>query len=93
MSDIEGYIKMRNAQELDNNWLWRHYKENGGTLNDPNEFLNNFYFEEMPIIVNGHKVGAQKTNKDLSSFFSDMDRKFGLTTLWGKDGSFIKVVE
>jgi hypothetical protein len=93
MSDIEGYIKMRNAQKLDNDWLWKEYKENGGTINDPNEFLNSFYFEETPIIVNGQKVGVQKANKDLSNFFNDMDRKFGLNTLWDKEGNFIKVVE
>jgi len=89
----EQYIQMRNKQELNNNWLWKYYKENGGIINNPQEFINYFYFEEIPIIVNGFNVGTQKTNRDLSNFFADMDRKFELTTLWDKEGKFIRVVE
>lgn len=89
----QGYIKQRNSQKLDNDWLWKYYKENGGVINNPQEFINHFYFEETPIIVNGFNVGTQKTNRDLSNFFADMDRKFELTTLWNVDNTFIKVVE
>ena len=32
MNLIPGYIKMRNSQRLDNNWLWQYYLENGGKI-------------------------------------------------------------
>ena len=93
MSSKQTYIKMRNSQELDNNWLWTYYKQEGGKLNDPQEFLKHFYIETTPIVVNGQYFGDQQVNRDLSEFFNDMDRKFGLTTLWSKEGEFLKVVE
>ena len=89
----QGYINMRNKQELDNAWLWEYYKSNGGYLNSPDEFIEHFYFEKSPIQVNGKTVGFKKANRDLSHFFSDKDRKFELQTLWSKEGTFIKVVE
>ena len=92
MEDIKGYIEMRNKQKLDNNWLWKHYKNKGGLINNPQEFLENFYYDQRPIVVNGMKVGFERMNRDLSNFFSDMDRQFKLNTLWSKDGVFIKVV-
>lgn len=106
MEDVKGYIEMRNKQKLNNNWLWGYYKNNGGKINNPQEFLDNFYYDQRPIVVNGMKVGFEKTNRDLSSFFIDMDKKFKLTTLWekpiiekdaiGRDfmiKKFIKVIE
>ena len=87
------YINMRNSQKLDNNWLWSYYKQEGGKLDNPQEFLEHFYTETTPIMVNGMFFGKQKQNRDLSEFFNDMDKKFGLTTLWDKEGNFIKVVE
>ncbi len=83
---------MRNKQELDNNWLWSYYKEQGGKLNDPQEFINHFYFEIERIDFNG-QIFEQKTRRDLSKFFEDMDRKFNIQTLWDEEGEFIKVVE
>lgn len=89
----EKYIKIRNSQKLDNNFLWEYYKSEGGKLNNPEEFLDLFYYETTDVVINGRNFGQQKTNRDLSHFFEDMDRKFGLQTLWGKNGDFIKVVE
>lgn len=88
----EKYIKMRNAQKLDNQWLWEYYKQEGGKLNNPQEFIKHFYNIVETINVGG-EIFEQKMKRDLSSFFSDMDRKFELQTLWNSDGSFIKVVE
>ena len=93
MSSKQTYIKMRNSQELDNNWLWKYYKQEGGKLNDPQEFLEHFYTITEPIIINGQFFGDQQVNRDLSEFFNNMDKKFGLTTLWSKEGEFLKVVE
>jgi hypothetical protein len=62
----EQYIQMRNKQELDNRFLWSYYKEQGGKLQNPNEFLQLFY--------------------------QVLDKKFNLTTLWDKNGNFIKVI-
>ena len=62
----EQYIQMRNKQELDNRFLWSSYKEQGGKLQNPNEFLQLFY--------------------------QVLDKKFNLTTLWDKNGNFIKVI-
>lgn len=73
---------MRNSQKLDNNWLWSFYKEQGGKIADSNEFLAHFYFIQSPIQFNGQVVGYEKTQRDLSNFFSDMDKKLELTTLW-----------
>ena len=70
----EQYIQMRNKQELDNRFLWNYYKEQGGKMQNPNEFLQLFY---------------QVT--DLSGLFDYLDKKFELTTLWDKNGNFIKV--
>lgn len=86
------YIKQRNAQKLNNNWLWEYYKQEGGKLEDPQVFIDNFYFHITRMDING-EIFEQKHNRDLSDFFSNMDKKFGLSTLWGKDGEFIKVVE
>lgn len=87
------YIRMRNSQELDENFLWGYYKEQGGKINNPEEFLDLFYFETTPITVNGRAFGHQKKDRDLSDFFHCMDKVFNLTTLWSTDGTFIKVVE
>lgn len=92
MNSKEQYIKMRNVEKLDNNFLWNYYREQGGKLTDPQEFLNRFYYTEQIINFNGQQI-VQKINRDLNSFFEDMDRKFQLQTLWDVDGKFIKVVE
>lgn len=93
MTTKEKYIKIRNSQKLDNQWLWEYYKEQGGKMIDANEFIEHFYIVQEPIQVHGMTVGHQRANRNLGSFFNDMDKKFGLTTLWGKDGNFLKVAE
>lgn len=92
MTTKDKYIKVRNSQKIDNQWLWEYYKEQGGILTDPNEFVEYFYIMQEPIKLYGQTVGYQRANRDLGNFFQDMDKKFSLTTLWGKDGNFIKVV-
>ncbi len=92
MTTKEGYIKMRNSQKLDNKWLWEYYKQEGGKITDPSEFIENFYIVQEPIILHGVTVGYQRGNRDLSSFFAEMDRKFELTNLFDKDGNFLKVI-
>ena len=87
----ESYIKMRNAQILDNNWLWQYYKQNGGVVNDPEDFIDLFLNEQTTINMGG-QLFVQKHPRDLSRFFSDMDKKFELITLWDKEGNFLKVV-
>ena len=89
----ERYIAIRNSQKLDNTWLWDFYKEQGGKMTDINEFIEYFYIIQQPIQMHGITVGHQRANRDLSSFFSEMDKKMGLTTLWDKDNNFIKVIE
>lgn len=88
----ERYIKMRNSQKLNNTWLWEYYRSEGGKLTDVNEFIENFYIVQEAIQVHGHTVGYQRGNRDLSNLFGDMDKKMELTTLWDKDGKFVKVV-
>lgn len=83
---------MRNSQKLDNNWLWEYYKQNGGKLNDPQQFINLFYYEIQTVEMGG-QIFEQRTNKDLSYFFPCMDIKFNLQILCNEDGDFIKVVE
>lgn len=90
-SKTEGYIKMRNSQKLDNNWLWSLYREQGGKITNSNEFLAHFYFIQSPISFNGEVIGYEKTQRDLSGFFTEMDGKFGLQTLWSAENKFIKV--
>lgn len=89
---MKEYIKMRNSQQLDDNFIFKYYLENGGKVKNKEQFLDIFYFNSTPLEVNGQILGYQKTNRDLSTFWEDMDRKFGLQTLWSKDGNFIKVV-
>ena len=43
--------------------------------------------------MNGINFGYQKIERDLNSFFSDMDRKLEVRTLWDSNNNFIKVVE
>ena len=93
MNLIPGYIKMRNSQRLDNNWLWQYYLKNGGKIKNKEEFLENFYYEKIPVQMNGRNFGYQQIERDLSSFFSDMDRKLDVRTLWDSNNNFIKVVE
>lgn len=93
MNVIPGYIKMRNSQRLDNNWLWQYYLENGGKIKNKEEFLDNFYYEKIPVQMNGINLGYQKIERDLTNFFSDMDRKLDVRTLWDVNNNFIKVVE
>lgn len=88
----EGYIKMRNSKKLNNNWLWEYYKQNGGKINNPQQFIELFYYEITHIDMGG-QVFEQRTNRDLSSFWTDMDHKFNLQILYTKDDKFIKVVE
>jgi hypothetical protein len=87
----EQYISQRNAQILDDDWLWKYYKENGGILNSQNTFIDYFYNEKVRFNINGESF-IQKQQRDLSKFFLEMDKKFKLTTLWDKEGNFIKVV-
>lgn len=89
----EGYIKMRNSQKFDNKWLWEYYKQEGGKMSDPNQFIENFYIVQEPIILHGMTVGHQRAERDLGNFFEDIDKKFSLHTLWDKNGKFIKVVQ
>ena len=84
---------MRNSQRLDNNWLWYYYLENGGKIKNKEEFLDNFYYEKIPVQMNGRNFGYQKIERDLSSSFSDMARKLEVRTLWDSNNNFIKVVE
>ena len=93
MNLLTGYIKMRNSQRLDNNWLWQYYLKNGGKIKNKEEFLENFYYEKIPVQMNGRNFGYQQIERDLSSFFSDMDRKLDVRTLWDSNNNFIKVVE
>ena len=93
MNLLPGYIKMRNSQRLDNNWLWQYYLENGGKIKNKEGFLENFYYEKIPVQMNGRNFGYQQIERDLSSFFSDMDRKLDVRTLWDSNNNFIKVVE
>lgn len=89
---IEGYKKMRNSQKLDNQWLFNYYKKKGGEISNVEQFLDIFYYESVPIMVNGLSFGVQKHNRDLGNFFEDMDKQLNLTTLWNKDGNFLKVL-
>ena len=57
------------------------------------EFLDNFYYEKIPVQMNGINFGYQKIERDLSSFFSDMDRKLEVRTLWDSSNNFIMVVQ
>jgi len=93
MTTREKYIKIRNSQKLDNTWLWDYYKEQGGKITDVNEFLEYFYTVQEPIQLHGIVVGHQRGKRDLSQFFSEIDKKLELTTLWDKDNNFVKVVE
>ena len=93
MNLLPGYIKMRNSQRLDNNWLWQYYLENSGKIKNKEEFLENFYYEKIPVQMNGRNFGYKQIERDLSSFFSDMDRKLDIITLWDSNNDFIKVVE
>jgi hypothetical protein len=93
MTIKEKYIKIRNSQKLDNTWLWEFYKEQGGKMTDVNQFIENFFIVQEPIKLHGHVVGYQRGNRDLGNFFSEMDKKMELITLWGESGNFIKVVE
>lgn len=83
---------MRNSQKLNNNWLWEYYKQNGGKLNDPQQFIDLFYYEIQTVEMGG-QIFEQRTNRDLSNFFPCMDIKFKLQILCDKEGKFIKVVE
>jgi hypothetical protein len=87
------YIKMRNTQKLNNNWLWEYYKSKGGLLQDQHQFLDNFYFTQEPIMFGDELVGYQKTQRNLGRFFEDMDVTFGITSLWDNGGNFLKVVD
>lgn len=87
------YIKMRNSQKLDNKWLWEYYKQEGGKITNPNEFIEHFYIVQEEIKLHGQTVGYQRAERDLGNFFSGMDKKFGLQTLWSKEGDFVKVVQ
>ena len=49
--------------------------------------------KKIPVQINGRNLGYQKIERDLSSFFSDMDRKLDVRTLWDTNNNFIKVVE
>lgn len=70
------YIIMRNSKTINNRWFWEFYKENGGMLDDWNQFSMLFF---------------QSFNVD--EVLQSLDKRFELTTLFGKDGVFVKVVE
>lgn len=70
------YIIMRNSKTINNRWFWEFYKENGGMLDDWNQFSMLFF-----------------RSINIDEVLYNLDKRFELTTLFGKDGVFVKVVE
>lgn len=70
------YIVMRNSKTINNRWFWEFYKENGGMLDDWNQFSMLFF-----------------RSINIDEVLYNLDKRFELTTLFGKDGVFVKVVE
>jgi hypothetical protein len=88
----EQYIQMRNKQELDNRFLWNYYKEQGGKMQNPNEFLNYLLYTEENIEMQGFVVGKKTVLRDFTPILNYLDKQFNLTVLYNKDGNFIKVI-
>ncbi len=84
---------MRNTQTIDDDFIFEYYLENGGKIKNREKFLDCFYYINTSIIINGRALGHTKSERDLSYFFEDMDRKYELQTLWDINGNFLKVVE
>jgi hypothetical protein len=88
MSFKENYIKMRNEGKYDLNVFWNHYRESGGKIKNAQEFANAFMYEEVDMDY-GHKM---RTNRNRDAIMEGIESKLGLTSLYGVNGEFIKIV-
>ena len=86
-SIIQEYINMRNSKNFDLNVFWKMYKSEGGILQNPQEFMNQFLHETQNL--GGMEI---RTKRDRDTILNDIDVKLGLTILFDKNGQFIKIV-
>jgi hypothetical protein len=70
------YIKIRNSNTLDINFLYKHYLEN--CKNSPVDFST---FVQVMQFGNPNDL------------YSALDKAYNLTTIFNKEGVFLKVIE
>jgi hypothetical protein len=85
------YIQMRNAGNIDVNWFYRYFMEEGGKAT-PQDFFDNFYYRIEKVPVPGGFV-EHREERDLRPILTHLDKKFDLTLLFDKTGQFLKIVE
>jgi hypothetical protein len=85
------YIKMRNSGKLDINWFYQYYRSEDGKA-DPQTFFDIFEYDTQKVQVPGGFI-ENRVPRDKKPILDHLDKKFQLTTLYSKEGKFLKVVE
>jgi len=86
---IDKYIKMRNANQFDMQWFYNYFKEKGGKAT-PEQFQTVFHNVKEKTTVDGRDF-EYLSARNFKSFVEAFDKKLGLTTIFDKEGKFVKV--
>lgn len=84
---VKEYIEMRNNKGYNLNVFWKMYKSEGGTLTNPQDFMNHFLYD-----IQVHEGVEVRMTRDINNILLGIDSKLNLTSLFDADGQFIKIV-
>jgi hypothetical protein len=87
----DSYIRMRNSGNLDINWFFKYFRQEGGNA-DPGLFYEVFEYERIDKIEVPGGYMENKIPRNKEQLVQNMDRKFGLTILYDQNGNFLKAV-
>ena len=86
------YIKMRNSGKMDINWFYQYYQKEASQKLDPQTFFDVFEYDTQKVQVPGGFI-ENRVPRNKQSIIEHLDKKFELTTLYSKEGQFLKIVE
>lgn len=88
----DSYIRMRNSGNLDINWFFKYYKQEGGVA-EPEAFYDLFEYERIDRIEVPGGYMENKIPRNKEQLVNSIDKMFGLTILYDKNGRFLKIVD
>lgn len=88
----DSYIRMRNSGNLDINWFFKYYKQEGGVA-EPDAFYDLFEYERIDRIEVPGGYMENKIPRNKEQLVNSVDKMFGLTILYDQNGRFLKIVD
>lgn len=87
----DSYIRMRNSGNLDINWFFKYYKQEGGVA-EPEAFYELFEYERIDKIQVPGGYMENKIPRNKEQLIEAVDKMFGLTKLYDQQGRFLKII-